>query len=60
MKMLDVVLKIKTMKLSVFSVSSFFFVRPMKIHQLDICFDIFLPLFGTAHDTFKNDDDDAL
>ena len=31
----------------------------MKIHQLDICFDIFLPLlFGTAHDTFKNDDDD--
>ena len=32
----------------------------MKIHQLDICFDIFLPLFGTAHDTFKNDDDDAL
>ena len=32
----------------------------MKIHQLDICFDIFPPLFGTAHDTFKNDDDDAL
>ena len=33
----------------------------MKIHQLDICFDIFLPLFlELLHDTFKNDDDDAL